>query len=81
MCITGEHDERPTGPVDFRAWIMQEQLLSTRILHYTADEIYWECLHHSVSESYPHRDRVSTRGLGTKLWELQLFKTAITSEP
>jgi hypothetical protein len=32
------------GPLDKRAWVLQEQLLSPRILNFGKDGVYWECL-------------------------------------
>jgi hypothetical protein len=32
-----------TAPLCQRAWVLQERLLSTRILHYGSSEIFWEC--------------------------------------
>jgi hypothetical protein len=34
-----------------RGWALQERLLSTRVLHYTDDEVFWECLSSSGRES------------------------------
>ncbi|KAI1747616.1 heterokaryon incompatibility protein-domain-containing protein [Xylaria castorea] len=34
-------------PVQSRGWILQEQTLSQRILHFTHDEMIWQC-HHSI---------------------------------
>jgi hypothetical protein len=34
-----------------RAWTLQERLLSTRVLHYSKDEIFWECSTCSRQES------------------------------
>jgi len=33
----------PRSPLSSRGWILQESLLSPRILHYTAEELTWEC--------------------------------------
>jgi hypothetical protein len=30
--------------VDARAWTMQEQMLSTRILHFCSNMLFWKCL-------------------------------------
>lgn len=49
-------NEQPLGS---RAWALQERLLSTRILHFTASEIVWEC----NSESYCQCGLVSRRGI------------------
>jgi len=34
---------RPIGPLSHRAWALQEVVLSTRVLHYTATELLFEC--------------------------------------
>ncbi|MCJ1390280.1 hypothetical protein MMC18_003138 [Xylographa bjoerkii] len=39
------------APLSRRAWVLQERLLSTRILHYGKEEMYWECLTCSTRES------------------------------
>lgn len=36
-------DSLRTEPLAARAWCMQESVLSNRILHYTSDELMWEC--------------------------------------
>lgn len=30
-------------PIDLRGWTMQERLMSRRVLHFTSDEMAWEC--------------------------------------
>ncbi|KAK2751520.1 heterokaryon incompatibility protein [Colletotrichum kahawae] len=30
-------------PIDSRGWTMQERLMSRRVLHFTSDELAWEC--------------------------------------
>jgi hypothetical protein len=34
---------RPIGPLSTRCWALQEHVLSTRVLHYTAAELLFEC--------------------------------------
>ena len=36
-----------------RAWVVQERFLSTRVLHFTASLLFWECLENSSSEVFP----------------------------
>lgn len=47
------------GTLSERAWIMQERLLSTRILHYTREQLVWQCEHVSLLEDqllrYPEK--------------------------
>ncbi|KAF9764479.1 hypothetical protein IL306_002800, partial [Fusarium sp. DS 682] len=33
-----------------RGWTMQERILSSRIIHYASDQLYWEC-YHGIQES------------------------------
>lgn len=41
------------GPVDDRAWILQEQVMSTRLLYFGAGMLHWECLDRYVLEPNP----------------------------
>jgi hypothetical protein len=43
------------GPLTLRAWVLQEHVLSTRILHYTATELLFECKTSFRCESLPSR--------------------------
>lgn len=40
-------------PLLRRAWVMQERLLATRIIHFTQSELIWECRTNTTTESYP----------------------------
>ena len=54
MTIRGDKvSARPRGPLDTRAWVLQEELLSPRLLSFTNDGIFWECQHSDASESDP----------------------------
>ncbi|KAI1293273.1 hypothetical protein F5Y03DRAFT_387991 [Xylaria venustula] len=44
---------RESGPVDCRAWTLQERLLSSRILYFGAGILRWECLSVKASETDP----------------------------
>lgn len=44
---------RPRGPLDARGWVLQEQLLSTRVINFKREGVYWECLTSECSESAP----------------------------
>ncbi|KAI9154740.1 HET-domain-containing protein [Paramyrothecium foliicola] len=39
-----------TGPLFSRAWVVQERLLSPRVLHFAQDQVYWECRKQILSE-------------------------------
>ena len=41
------------APLTKRGWVMQERLLSPRILHYGRDQILWECGELEACETYP----------------------------
>ncbi|KAK1782160.1 heterokaryon incompatibility protein-domain-containing protein [Copromyces sp. CBS 386.78] len=40
-------------PLLRRGWVLQERLLTSRILYFGADRLYWECCRHTLSESWP----------------------------
>lgn len=42
-----------SGPVHQRAWTLQEQAMSIRLLYFGAGLLHWECLHDYRLESYP----------------------------
>lgn len=44
-----------TSRTSRRAWILQERLLSPRVLHFTGSELYWECSEQRLAcESFPN---------------------------
>ncbi|KAI0865889.1 hypothetical protein F4860DRAFT_526273 [Xylaria cubensis] len=51
--VHGEKELLTPGPVNTRAWTLQEQMLSARILHWGPGILYWECLCSHGSESDP----------------------------
>ncbi|KAF2451678.1 hypothetical protein P171DRAFT_478711 [Karstenula rhodostoma CBS 690.94] len=69
---------RPKGPLDTRGWILQEQLLSPRILCYGNGEIFWDCLTVSVSESSPISTSLLNDDNPTEKWALKLLCRAIS---
>lgn len=42
------------APLNHRAWVVQERLLSPRILHFGRDQIAWECRESEACETFPH---------------------------
>lgn len=50
------------GPLHDRAWTHQERLVSPRTLHFTDQELIWECRELFASEKYPERIPLEFRG-------------------
>ena len=44
---------RPRGPLDDRGWVLQEELLSGRMLVFSSQGIFWECSGLDASEFLP----------------------------
>jgi len=44
---------RHNHPVLGRAWVYQERMLSRRVIHFTEQELFWECHYHSICECNP----------------------------
>ncbi|KAI0415301.1 HET-domain-containing protein [Xylaria grammica] len=84
--VSAEHSdgfftERNSGPVsqestneilDSRGWILQEQLLSPRILKYSKGQVDWECISLNTSEAH----KLHTRRSATSS-EIMRFKRAV----
>jgi hypothetical protein len=51
---------KPRGPLTTRAWVLQEHVLSTRLLHYTATELLFECKTSYRCECLPTRKMYPT---------------------
>jgi len=47
---------------DTQAWVLQDRLLSRRLLHLGSEQMYWECNSLKASETFP-------RGLPSLVWE------------
>lgn len=43
-----------SDPLNKRGWTLQETLLSTRVLHFTADQVFWQCRTRLTSEDGTH---------------------------
>jgi len=41
------------SPIADRAWVSQERFLSPRILHFTTDQLFWECAGLYACETFP----------------------------
>jgi hypothetical protein len=47
----------PSSPLNRRVWTLQEALLSPRLLHFTADQLYCECVSVKTSKDGLYRQR------------------------
>lgn len=41
------------SPLGRRGWVVQEQILSPRSLHFSQDQVYWECRQERFAELFP----------------------------
>lgn len=46
------------GPLTHRAWVLQERLLSPRILHFGGQQVMWQCQTRSLAEGFCDSDPV-----------------------
>lgn len=76
-----------TAPLNKRAWVAQERYLSTGIIHFTQELLYWECHETMTSEQGPSGDHKSRshyrlRGFMGQIlkWEVNDDKIKRTSE-
>lgn len=42
-CLENFHRDVETAPLNTRGWVFQERALSRRTLHFTKNQVYWEC--------------------------------------
>ncbi|GME24187.1 hypothetical protein GTA08_BOTSDO09317 [Neofusicoccum parvum] len=47
------HSALLSAPIYTRGWVFQERLLSPRLLHFTAAQIFWDCGSASACEAFP----------------------------
>lgn len=65
------------GPLNSRAWVLQERLLSPRVLHFSADQLFWECSELDASEAFPEG---LPDGLGERFKRLLPFSGLLSVE-
>lgn len=65
-------------PLHERGWVFQERNLARRIIHFTEDQVFWECWSLLASETLPRGVPFSTYGwfdknigLGSKIFDAQ----------
>jgi hypothetical protein len=42
------------APLNTRAWVIQEMSLARRVLHFSKDQLFWECNQKMTCEAYPN---------------------------
>lgn len=62
------------SPLSQRSWVLQERLLSTRVLHFGKEDMFWECLTLSVRESDTTEFRQQAQSTE---WEDENFKRSL----
>ena len=68
------------GPLSSRGWTLQERELSPRILHYTKDQVLWECRECTASEVSPELEPKSPKQLGSESGTHSSDSSPLTSE-
>ncbi len=41
------------APVNTRAWVFQERMLASRVVHFSQNQLFWECFEMKSSERFP----------------------------
>ncbi|KAF2121042.1 heterokaryon incompatibility protein-domain-containing protein [Lophiotrema nucula] len=70
---------RPKSTLDSRGWVLQEQLLSPRILYFGDGELFWDCITMSASESWPVAASLLADSNSQETWALKTIRRAIAS--
>lgn len=62
-----------------RGWVFQERMLSPRMLHFTAQQIFWDCATVSACEAFPSGipQQLDSAAAGERRWRDQLQKTTL----
>ncbi|KAF2682223.1 hypothetical protein K458DRAFT_370889 [Lentithecium fluviatile CBS 122367] len=47
-------DQVTRAPLNQRGWVLQERLLSPRVLHFGRQQLFWECKEQAAAECYPY---------------------------
>ncbi|KAK4441897.1 heterokaryon incompatibility protein-domain-containing protein [Podospora aff. communis PSN243] len=66
----GGDNRMPPGPLNTRAWTLQERQLSARLLHFTEYAVLWECREHRASTRIPWGQTTKERDAD---WDFRLF--------
>ncbi|KAJ8118081.1 hypothetical protein OPT61_g853 [Boeremia exigua] len=72
-----QHGNRLKGMLDTRGWILQEQLLSPRILYYGRQQLYWDCISQSASELSPLGASLLDDPHHSETWALRFLRRTV----
>ena len=75
-----QHGIRPKGVLDTRGWILQEQLLSPRILYYGQQQLYWDCISQSASEVSPMAASLLNDSNSGETWAFRQIRQTIAGK-
>ena len=69
-------------PLLSRAWVYQERVLSHRILHFTKDELVWECMEEAMCECSggDHSGHLTKAALSNPIFDSSLTRWEIADE-
>lgn len=69
------------SPINTRGWVFQERLLAPRVLHFSHDQLFWECRRRRACEVSPRSDVPLGGNLDTSLAKFRTYfqKHALTS--
>ncbi|KAH7395244.1 heterokaryon incompatibility protein-domain-containing protein, partial [Phaeosphaeria sp. MPI-PUGE-AT-0046c] len=70
---------RRKGALDTRGWILQEQILSRRILYFGRGELFWDCNTLSASESSPISTSLLDEETPDETWALQVIRRTLSA--
>jgi len=70
-------------PLNHRAWVLQERMLSKRILHFGKHQLFWKCCIDTACETFPkeisrHLDIDTPFFTSLGGWDLDRFKYSLT---
>jgi hypothetical protein len=55
------------SPLNQRAWVIQERLLSPRILHFGENQLFWECSEREAWETFPDGTPTNAQSFGDSM--------------
>jgi len=73
---TGFADPVGFRPLGARAWALQEEVLASRIIHFTPNELFWQCQSSVFCECTDLDGKVANEEFNPRLW----FKRCLESE-